>query len=189
MNVQSELELWMIGVAIILGLIGVWWIGRRLIVVWRNYWDSVDEQRQRFEQLRQKIRQLPLDEARAQAKQALLSEWVLEAKPAVPLPPDLIHSLPTTVRQLAEEYAEIVLLDGSVLFPGRPEPTRWRPNCYRIGWVGEEQAAELVVCSGEDTLYELDWFGSSKELPEVSTYPSIYHWIAYDFALFSEEEP
>jgi hypothetical protein len=183
--------MWMTGLAILLGLIVAWVVGRRLVAAWQNYWSRIEQQRHRLEQLRHQICQLPLAEARTQAKQALLSEWVLEAKPAALPLPALVHSLPATIRKLAEEYEEIVTIGQAWLYPGRPEPTHWRPNCYRIGWGDEDQTVELVVCLNEDTLYELDWImtESSREpqSPKVSTYPSIYHWIVYDFALFREE--
>lgn len=190
-NVLNKMVIWVIvlvigAVAIVVGL-----TLRRWIRALRGYWRSIEQERQRLEHLREQICRLPLEEARTRAKYALASkEWLLEAEPAKEPPIGLVQILPDTVRQLAAEYAAIYTTGGSKLFPGHPEPSRWNPNCYRIGWEDADETAELVVCPPDDMVYELDWWAGSVEGskdPQVSRYPSIYHWIAYDFALLTEE--
>lgn len=190
-NVLTKMGIWVIGliigaVAIVVGL-----MLRRWIRALRGYLRNIEQKRRQLEQLKGQICQLSLEEAQVRAKQALVSEeWILEVRPAKEPPAELVRVLPDTVRQLAAEYEAIYTTGGSKLFLGRPEPTSWNPSCYRIGWVDEDETAELVVCPPDDTVYELDWWTGSVEgveNPKVSRYPSIYHWIAYDFALLTEE--
>lgn len=185
------MEIWAIGLVAGAAAIVVGLMLRRWLRSLRGYWRSIEQERRRLEHLREQICQLSLEEARARAKYALASkEWMLEAEPAKEVPTGLVQVLPDTVRLLAAEYEAIHTTGGSKLFPGSPESSSWNPNCYRIGWEDEDEIVELVVCPPDDTVYELDWWAGSvekSENPKVSRYPSIYHWIAYDFALLTEE--
>jgi hypothetical protein len=142
------------------------------------------QQQQRWKEQEQRIEQLSIEQARAEALQVLQDESVFRLVP-VSTPPNssILAQLPEEVRELAAQYEQIQMMpaageDTEGLDFGRIVPAELREGYLRIGqWgIDTDVYTEVVVRLGDRGVYELCWSET-----EPTRFHSVYHWILWHY--------
>ena len=121
------------------------------------------------------LQHLPIESARREARRLLAATALLEVTPASGLPPPLVATLGTELRDFFARYGRVGTTNGAIFVDvAAIAPCDWWAGWIEIG--AFDGHVHLMVRPGDDRLFEVaDDIDEHERV--IGSYPSIHHWV------------